>query len=168
MLDVRSSHKRCRLCLLLGSCSTRTQTVVAPSVLYHSLRLLLLALVPRNHLVPPPSCRRRRNLPCAREYLSDNDMAPPHRSPPMGRADDSAAATTSSTHETMHPSRRRDERHALEPSPCRRDAGAQSRSPRSRGVAGYDCVHEGMPFVPGREAEHNRRCHPDPASLSIL
>lgn len=31
------------------------------------------------------------------------------------------------------------------------------------GVAGHDCVHAALPSVPEREAEHSRRCRPDPA-----
>lgn len=37
-----------------------------------------------------------------------------------------------------------------------------SSSTESMGVAGYDCVHAVLPFVPEREAEHSRRCRPDP------
>jgi hypothetical protein len=38
------------------------------------------------------------------------------------------------------------------------------RSPtKFMGVAGYDCVHAALPFVPEREAEHSRCYRPDPA-----
>jgi hypothetical protein len=43
-----------------------------------------------------------------------------------------------------------------------------SSSTESMGVAGYDCVHAVLPFVPEREAEHSRRCRPDPDCLSLF